>query len=178
MWGALENVGKWTGLDLKVGSGQGVRVCEQSGIYLKNLEGRTEGTETRQGKARLTEQRQERPTRSVYRQVPPSADTHAPRSLSVRAPEPNFFHPSIYLHTLRAQLRISLVDFIWLRLLDLSVSTFFLFLWGHSLSLRRCTDIARPSTFRYSFFTASFVIVLRNHEHIAPYRLAIYNQHF
>jgi len=59
VWGALENVGKWTGLDWKAGSGQGVRVYEQSGIYLKNLEGRTEGDrgEAGQGKARLTEQR-------------------------------------------------------------------------------------------------------------------------
>ena len=175
-----------TGLDLKVGSGQGVRVYEQSGIYRKNLEGRTEGTEARQGKARLTEQRQERPTRGVYRHHPPSADTRAPRSVYVRAstrsPEPELF-PSEHLFT-HAQGPAPYV-FLFSRACSFGFDfwTFRFRLGLFFCGVTPCLfvvapDIARPPTFRYSFFTASFVIVLHNHAHRHTSRNlnTIYNQ--
>ena len=77
---------------------------------------------------------------------PPPTHARLVQSMSVRAPD----HPSrafsiraFILHTLRAQLRFSLVYFIWLRLLDLSVSTGTFF-----CGVTRCLFVVAPDIAR------------------------------
>jgi len=100
---------------------------------------------------------------------PPPTHARLVQSMSVRAPDhpsPSFFHPSIYLHTLRAQLRFSSCLFHLA-----STSGPFGFDWDFfsvgSLVVSSSLHPTSPGSLPYAlqFFTASFVIVLHNHEH-------------